>query len=426
MIFVLIVITTVVAGWSLVAGRLEQRHVRAPLVLVLAGVVTGVFTHSHIAVTLNSEVAQHVAEVILAVLLFVDATELPGGRLFGNDPGPAARVLLVALPLSLITLVLLGMLLLPGLPVALLLLIACIVVPTDFAPAETLVRDPRIPAKVRGVLNVEGGYNDGIVSPVFLFALILVGTDTVTRTPLEALGTAVPFALKALVVGFLLGALVAWLINQAERAEWMTEQSRRIVVLVTPLLAYTVTTALEGNGFVASFVCGIAFRYVRQAPVRRRGASAPHAAAPHASDFQLIEDTNAMATMCMWFFFGNAVVLAMEEGVHWPTVVLCVAALTVVRVLPVLLAFLGSTFTWRERLMVGALGPRGTTSIVFGLLAFNALPDGRYADTALYAMTLTVLGSVLLHGGGSVLIARSLTGSSGTGEPDSPVVALRS
>ncbi|MFD6246703.1 hypothetical protein [Streptomyces roseolus] len=55
--------------------------------LVLAGVVTGVFTHSQIAVTLNSEIAQHVAEVILVVLSFVDATELPGGRLFGNDPG---------------------------------------------------------------------------------------------------------------------------------------------------------------------------------------------------------------------------------------------------------------------------------------------------------------------------------------------------
>jgi hypothetical protein len=30
----------------------------------------------------------------------------------------------------------------------------------------------------------------------------------------------------------------------------------------------------------------------------------------------------------------------------------------------------------RERVLVGALGPRGTTTIVFGLLAFNRLPEG--------------------------------------------------
>lgn len=51
-------------------------------------------------------------------------------------------------------------------------------------------------------------------------------------------------------------------------------------------------------------------------------------------------------------------------------------------------------------------------------------------------MTLTVLGIVLLHGGGSVVIARSLTGPSpsagggpgspGTDEPDSSVVAMQS
>ncbi|MFE4874554.1 cation:proton antiporter [Streptomyces sp. NPDC056682] len=403
MIFVLIVITAAVAGWSLVAGRLERWHVRAPLVLVLAGAITGVFTQSHLAATMNSEVAQHVAEVILAVLLFVDATELPGGRLFGHDPGSAARALLVAMPLSLLMTVLLGMWLLPGLPLVVLLLIACIVVPTDFAPAETLVRDRRIPEKVRSVLNVESGYNDGIISPLFLFALILAGSTSQPRTPMEALGTAGPFAVKALVVGGVVGALVAWLMNLADRADWTTGQSRRALVLITPLFAYTSTVAVDGNGFVAAFVCGIAFRYVRHAPARRHGAPAPAA-----SDFQLIEDTNSMLTMVMWFFFGNAVVLALSEGIGWGTLVLCVAALTVVRILPILFAFLGSRFSWRERLMVGALGPRGTTSIVFGLLAFNALPLGPYADTALDAMTLVVLGSVLLHGGGSRGITRLL------------------
>ncbi|GAA0318405.1 cation:proton antiporter [Streptomyces polychromogenes] len=405
MTFVLIVITAVAAGWSLVARWLERGHVRAPLVLVSAGVVTGMFTHSQIAATLNSETAQHVAEVILAVLLFVDATELPGGRLFGSDPGAAARALLVALPLSLAAVVLLGTLMLPALPVVVLLLIACIIVPTDFAPAETLVRDTRIAARVRNVLNVESGYNDGVVSPLFLFALILAGSTSQAHTPVQALATAVPFAVKALVVGVVLGSSLGWLMITADRRHWMTGQSRRILVLVTPLLVYTVTVAAGGNGFVAAFVCGIAFRYVRRTPARQDEAHAPDA-----SDFSLIEDTTSIMTMCMWFFFGNAAVLALSEGVHWPTLSLCLAALTVVRVVPILLAFLGSHFTWRERLMLGALGPRGTTSIVFGLLAFNALPDGPYADTALYAMTITVLGSVLLHGLGSMPVARLLTG----------------
>jgi NhaP-type Na+/H+ or K+/H+ antiporter len=407
MIFVLIVISAVVAAWSLVAGRLERWHLRAPLMLVLAGVLTGVFTRSELAVTLNSEVAQHVAEVILAVLLFVDATELPGGRLFGRDPGSAARALLVAMPLSLVMTVLLGSMLLPGLSAAVLLLVACIIVPIDFAPAETLVRDRSIPAGVRRVLNVESGYNDGIVSPLLLFALILAGGTAQALTPMQALGTIVPTVAKALLAGVVLGALVAWLMNLADRANWMTEQSRRIMVLVTPLLAYTATVAVGGNGFVAAFVCGIFFRYVRQASARRGDAPAPDTA-----EFRLIEDANSMMTMCMWFFFGNAVVLALGGGIDWPVLVLCVAALTLLRILPILLAFLGSRLTLRQQLMIGALGPRGTTTIVFGLLAFNALPDGLGADTALDAMTYVVLASVLLHGVGSMAIARLLNGRS--------------
>ncbi|ROR35874.1 cation:proton antiporter [Kitasatospora cineracea] len=409
---VLFVITAVVAGWSLVAGRLERRHVRAPLVLVLAGVATGLFTHSQIAGAMNSEVAQRVAEIILAVLLFVDATELRGGRLFGHHPGAAVRVLLVALPLSLGATVLLGGLLLPGLPVAVLLLIACVIVPTDFAPAEILVRDRRVPARVRSVLNVESGYNDGIVSPLFLFALVLAGSTAEQRTPWEALATTVPFAVKALVVGALVGALLAWAMNLAQRAHGMTDRSRRILVLVVPLLAYTSTTAVHGNGFVASFVAGVAFRYVRRAPQRQGVAAAV------GSDFQLIEDTSAMMTMVMWFFFGNAVVLTLGLGLDWQVLVLCVAALTVLRVVPVLLSLLGSRLSGRERLMVGALGPRGTTSIVFGLLAFNALPDGPGADSALDAMVVVVLGSVLLHGGGSIAVARALRGRPGARPKD--------
>lgn len=51
--------------------------------------------------------------VILAVLLFVDATAVRG-RLFGGDPRSTMRLLFIALPLSLGLSVLLGFWLLPS------------------------------------------------------------------------------------------------------------------------------------------------------------------------------------------------------------------------------------------------------------------------------------------------------------------------
>ncbi|WP_260478560.1 cation:proton antiporter [Kibdelosporangium aridum] len=165
-------------------------------------------------------------------------------------------MLLVALPVSLALAALLGWLLFPRLPWAVLLLIAGVTVPTDFAPAEWLVRDRALSMRVRSVLNVESGYNDGIISPLFLFALILAGDQTQQRTPLDALATVVPFAVKAVVVGVVLGTLLGWLMDHAHQAGWLTGQSGRVAALLAPLLTFTATVAIDGNGFVASFVAG--------------------------------------------------------------------------------------------------------------------------------------------------------------------------
>jgi NhaP-type Na+/H+ or K+/H+ antiporter len=223
-LFSVIAVPVVLAAWSLVARRLESWRITAPMVLVLAGIVVGIFTHDALAETLNTDTIQPVAEVILAVLLFIDATDVRGG-LFGRDPRSALRVLLIAMPLGLALSVALGLWLLPGLSWAVLLIIACVVVPIDFAPNASILRDERIPERVRNALNVEAGYNDGIVSPVFIFALALAGDHSHAETPIDAIGAALPQAIKAILVGLALGAAVALLSNVAERRDLMTGQS---------------------------------------------------------------------------------------------------------------------------------------------------------------------------------------------------------
>ncbi|GAA1974357.1 cation:proton antiporter [Amycolatopsis minnesotensis] len=399
---------------SLAALRLQRWNLGAPAIMVLAGVLVGLGVQDSVAAALNTEVAQHVAEIILAFLLFVDATEVRGGRLWGNSPGLVARMLLLALPIGLGAAMLLGAALFPDLSLAMLLIIACVVVPIDFAPSEHVVRDRRLPARVRSVLNVESGYNDGIVSPVFLFALLIAGSGSTVSTPLAALGTALWQAVLAIVVGLALGGVVAWLLHRSDRAGWMTAQSRRIAVLLTPVVAYAGAVQIGGNGFVTSFVCGIAFRYAHRLLIARRIHRTPSARRGHAltaltRDFGLLEDVTALMTMTMWFVVGLATVVMVVVGVSWQAVVFCVAALTVVRVIPVLASLIGSSLPRRDRLLLGLLGPRGTTTIVFGLIAYNSLPDGTAADTVLLTTVLCVVGSVLLHGAGSDPAIRGLT-----------------
>ncbi|MFB9904244.1 cation:proton antiporter domain-containing protein [Allokutzneria oryzae] len=402
----LLMIAIAVAVRSFAASRLDRWNLGAPVVIVTAGVVIGLVNEQSIKLALNTEATLYVAEIVLAVLLFVDATEVRGGRLWGHSPGLAARVLLIAMPLSIAAAMLLGWGLFPGLPWPALLLLAGVVVPTDFAPAERVVRDRGLPSRVRSVLNVESGYNDGIVSPLFLFALILAGDHSQERTPLSALATVLPFTVKALVAGLLLGAVLALMLTAAHRAGWLTEQSGRIVVLLVPLLTYTATVAVDGNGFVASFVCGITFRYVHRGAKARLIRRSPQGrdllrAGALDEDFRLLEDVTTLLTMTLWFVVGVSAVLAFSDGLPWQVMLFSIAAITIIRIVPVHLSLTGSVLSHRERLQVGVLGPRGTASIVFGLLAFNRLPEGPAADTILLVTVTVVLTSVVLHGIGA-------------------------
>jgi sodium/hydrogen antiporter len=177
-----------------------------------------------------------------------------------------------------------------------------------------------------------------------------------------------------------------------------------------------VAVALGGTGFVASFVAGVAFCYLhgvlaaRRARRARQQPEAPPVAAYRlaGADYDLLTEVTSLATTLMWFVVGLAAVTTLADGVSWEAVVYTLLALTVLRLVPVLLAFTGSRAPVRERVLVGLLGPRGTTSIVFGLLAFNTLPTGPVADLVLTVTVLVVLVSALIHGPGAPLLARAL------------------
>jgi NhaP-type Na+/H+ or K+/H+ antiporter len=163
-------------------------------------------------------------------------------------------------------------------------------------------------------------------------------------------------------------------------------------VLVLPLLAYGVAALAGGNGFVAAFVAGVFFE--------------PEARRLPAGTLHLVEDVGTLLSLALWFIFGAVVNQTLAGGaITWQVVVYALLALTVARMLPVVLALIGTDIRPKDRLVLGWAGPRGIATLVFGMLAFLDLA-GPEKDFVLAVTVVTVVASIVVHGLSTGLVAR--------------------
>lgn len=376
----LVVLLLVVLVWALVARRLARFSITMAIAVTAVGVVLTAGKHPVIVIVLDTKIIERGIELVLSLLLFIDATEVPG-RILARERAVLTRLLAIALPLSLVLAWVAGLALFSDDDAWLLAVLAIIVVPVDLAPAVSIVRDRRVPERLRDIMNVEAGLNDGIAAPVFLFCM---AGATAKHTPgLEALENAVPALLVAIGVGGAIGLLGALVLGGSFKHHWTEPSALRLGVLVLPVMTYVLAIYFGGNGFVAAFVAGILFA------VRDCGLPA--------ASLQLTEDVGTLLSLCVWFVFGLAVNQVFDAGVHLKVIVYALLALTVVRIVPVLIALWRTTITRAEAVFIGWMGPRGLASLVFGLLAVIAL-KGDASSLAAQVMVITVLLSVVLHG----------------------------
>lgn len=400
----LVAIMAILLIWGLVAGRLARWSITAPLAMVVAGIALTAGSNPVFSVELDTSFVEHAVEVVLAVLLFVDATEVKGG-LFGQEPKLTARLLVIALPLTLAAAILVGYLTIPDADFWLLALIATIVVPTDLAPAVALIKDRRVPHRLREALNVESGLNDGAVAPLFLFCLAAAHPHTEGGVDTGALLSAVPAILVAAVAGAVVGFPSQWLLVRAQERMWTQPSALRLAIVALPLMAYGLALLFHGNGFVAAFVAGVFF----EPATRRLPEDALHFA----------EDAGTLMGLVVWFVFGQLINQTLADGTSLSIIVYAVLVVTVARIVPVVVSLFRTDIAPADRVFLGWLGPRGLASIAFGLLAYIELSPPQ-SDLVVEIMVVSVLASVVLHGlsAGPIGAAFERRTHRATGEPD--------
>jgi sodium/hydrogen antiporter len=274
----------------------------------------------------------------------------------------------------------------PSLPLALAGLIAASLAPTDAALSASVISDERLPIRVRRVLNVESGLNDGIATPVVTFCIAAAATaiGVVGDEHEEGFG-----AVGQLLIGVGVGTAVAFvggrLIVLARQRGWTQHGSRRLATLALALLAFLVASEAGGNPFVAAFIGGIVF-----------GATATTDAV---ESVELTELAGSLLSLVLWFIFGAGFVLPAFEDLDVRIALYAIASLTVVRMVPVALALVGAGQDRSTIAFVGWFGPRGLASVVFALLAVEELGDtDPGVVVAVNTITITIVLSIIAHG----------------------------
>ncbi|MEV4701751.1 cation:proton antiporter [Actinoplanes sp. NPDC049316] len=371
----LALVAAVVFAWGAFSARLERADVTAPIAFVGVGILLAPAVHTDA----GAAGVTVLTEVTLAWVLFSDAARV-GLRELRGDSAVYGRLLALALPLTVVAGAAGAWALLGASLPWYALLVGAALAPTDAALGAVVITHPAVPARIRRILNVESGLNDGIVTPVVLLAL--TGAASVPDDAGHTVVTAVLQLLGGAVIGAAAGAGGGGLLRAAVRRGWTDDSFAGPAVLALALAAYTAAVAAHGNGFVAAFAGGIAFGHVA-------GRGGPR-------EVFYVEETAGLASLLVWLLFGAFAVPSLYGRVDLALLLYAVLSLTAVRMVPVAVSLIGARLGGRTVLFIGWFGPRGLASVVFALMAVEEL--GERAAPAVAAIVLTVLLSVVAHG----------------------------
>jgi sodium/hydrogen antiporter len=367
-------------AYGAVSARLQSTVVTQAMVFVAVGLLVGDQVLRLVEVDVANQYVRLLAEATLTVVLFTDAVRINLGSLRRGSALPV-RLLGVGLPLTIVAGTVAGLALFGELNLWTAAALATILAPTDAALGLPVVSNRRLPARIREALNVEGGLNDGVCVPLLIIFLTLAQAEEGGHVePLKVILEEIGFGI---IGGIAAGVLGAWVLRSFAGKGWMEGTWQQINAVATPLLAYGVASALGGSGFIAAFVAGIVFATIAGTPAQH-------------STF-LAEQSGELLNALTFLLFGAVLLGPALNELDWRVALYAVLSLSVVRMLPVALALLG---TGMRRVTVGFLGwfgPRGLASIVFVLILVEQtqLPE---RPLMLTVVTWTVALSVYAHG----------------------------
>ena len=363
----------------LISGLAHRSVLSTAVLFLVAGFLLGDGVLGVVDLRPGDELVTVLAELALFSVLFTDGQRI-GVRdltLAWKLPG---RALLLGMPLTFLVTGVLAVVV-AGLPWPEALLVAAVLAPTDPVFAAAIVGREEVPGRLRHLLNVESGLNDGLALPVVLVLLAVVGGPRVESGSLVielALGVGIGVAVPLIAI---------WLLRSKFSAT--TSKYEKLTSVAIGLIVLSLAEITHANLFLAAFAAGITV-----------ATAGPELRDSYHEFGELITELLKLVAILV---FGALISPTFMGEIPLLGYVFAVLALLVARPVAIALSFIGSQLSWQEQAAVAWFGPKGFASVVYGLIVLES--GAPRADEVFHLVAIVVVLSILSHSSTDVPIA---------------------
>jgi len=364
------------------SGLAARTVLSTALLFLVAGAVLGPGGLGLVHKTAEDAIVAVLADIALFTVLFTDGqrASVPalreGWRLSGRALGLGMPLAMIGIAVPAHFLVNLDW------PTAFLL--GAILSPTDPVFASALVGRADVPLRLRRLLNVESGLNDGLALPFVLIFLAMAKHEN----------SHISTVLLELVLGLAIGIGIAALVALAWRSKILTAEPRLqpLGPVAIAVVVYAMCHLTHANPYLAAFAAGSTL------------ATLDHVAAESFEPFgDLLSELTKFAALLV---FGTLITPNRLSHLGWQGWLLAVVAIVLVRPASMLISLLRTPMPRSERLTAAWFGPKGFASVVYGLLVLQAgLPNG---ELLFDLIAVTIAMSIILHSSTDVPVAHML------------------
>ncbi|UUN25650.1 sodium:proton antiporter [Streptomyces sp. FIT100] len=368
----------------LLSGLAARTVLSTSLLFLLGGALVSDGFLGLIHITPDSEIVSVTADLALFAVLFTDGTHVSFPKLRANWRNPA-RALGLGMPLAFV-----GMALVThyavGLDWTTSFLVGAVLAPTDPVFASAIVGRKEVPARLRQLLNVESGINDGLALPI---VLVLIAAAGPTAGHAEASLSKIGLELG---LGLALGIMLPLFVTRLVRFRLLGAEPKLqpLLPLAIGVILYGLCHLTHANPYLAAFSAGAVLATV-----------SPDGKAAFEPLGELLAELAKFAALLV---FGALLTPQLFGGLPLGGYVAVVLAIVLIRPASLLISLIGTRFERREKLVAAWFGPKGFASVVYGLLVLQSgIPGGQQAYTLI---AVCIAASIIAHSSTDVPIAR--------------------